>query len=175
MKLTNAQILEIDDALKVIEEDATEAKDPWFAYGVSQIRMAFEPAVKACAAADAPLPRVIELQNRSNELLEKHAKKRSNGRPKYTSVQLPGGGERRNYEIEDPEALDKAQIELLEEYSGLDDEVIKHKERYQEVLQEEVELDIPQLKMSEAPANITKGPLMRVLLQNEILIWDLKK
>lgn len=151
--------------------------EPFFAYSVSQNRSSLEPIVTAIKAAQKMSPAFTKFEEERQKLLQEYAKKDAQGRPVFQTQNYGNGMTGRVYDIEDRDALEKAVTTLStsDEFKHVVEDEEERRVKLQELMDQEVEIDVFKIKMSDAPKNLITGNDMTILLQVGILEFDLKR
>lgn len=151
VNLTNQQIFEIVYYLKSNYSDLTKC-DKRFNFAVSRNIANLQPIVaELIKARESEVEGYKEFENKKIDIIKKYASSINDNVPVFPSDEV---------KIVCQEEVDK----LVEEYS----EVIKEREReveiYNEILEQEVEVDIIQCKFEAVPTNFNFG-VLRVMIK----------
>jgi len=147
---------------------------PRFAYAIARNQSRIKNILEALEKGQTPLPEFQAFTRDRIALCEEYADKGEDGQTikRATPGARPGEGETFQI-VERKEEFDAAIEKLREEYpSVIKDEEARRKD-FVALLDEEVEFEPYQLKMSVCPEGILNGNDMTVLLECGILQWDI--
>ena len=172
-KIKNRDILEIQ---KILTQYANTT-DPWFTFGAYQNLDAIEGTVKSLEAARKPASEFMRYEEKRMELVKKFCRKDENGKPITRQVPFGQGMFQTIFDVEDEAALEDAVKELRaqDDNEAILESEEKRKARYEELLDEETEVNVFTMKQSDAPENIVKGIHMKYLIPAGMLDFDLKR
>ena len=171
MEITYAEIKLVNAILGTLGH----AVKPWFSHDRSQNMSTLEPYIKAITEAEKPSKEFLEYQAKCQPFILEHSIKDDDGNPVVNRTASPGGAVRVSYPLEDPKAYKEAVADLEEEYfEAISAEEVRAVD-LPDFYKHTVELELLQLKYSEAPPESLTSEAMHILMKCGILIWDLKR
>lgn len=129
-----------------------------FAYAVLKNRNIIDSEIRSHESKFDEKKDFLAFQSEMKEVVKSHAKKNALGEYE-TQDSFEGGKIEKKYVIKDQEKLDKDLVELRKKY----DKAIKAREKqmadFQGSMEDEVEIEIHNIKKGDVPSNITANQL----------------
>lgn len=158
MKASNITRQEVLDLYKAFQA-VSHLKGVKFAYAVAQNLNILKREVEAISLASHPSNEFLEFDKKRAELAKSHAKKDEKGEP--ITIMVNGANE---YDIVDAKVFEEQYEALKEENKAILDERTKQIEDLDNLLQEKVDVELYELKMSTVPEDVTGEMLAGILL-----------
>lgn len=144
-------------------------------YFVAMNLQRLQLAVAAIQTAQKPIPGYAEYEQRRNALCSKYADRDSQSRPIRQRIKVPGG-EATIYDIvERREECDAALAILDSEFDVVRQARMAQEAEIHAFMQQEADVDLVKIKMSECPPETLTGDVAAVLMAAGILEWDIEK
>ena len=156
MKLKRREALELVAALDAV----SNLSGIKFAYAMAKNVKLIASEVEDMQAGLKPSKRYQEYDNKRVEICKEHSKKDDNGKP----VMMPlGRGQQGFAGLEDNPEFEVAVEALREEYKSELDEREQLVAEYETALDEDIELDVYTVNLSDVPEDITTGQLKGII------------
>jgi hypothetical protein len=172
MKVRNSQV----DSLFQAIESLTPRTDTVLVYFVAMNLPVLRRNVEALRAVRKPSPDYLEYEQRRNRLCVEYADRDAQSRPISEQVALPGGGTVTVYSMDErKEEFDAACALLDTEFQDVCQQRMTQEVEVHALMQQEVDVDLVSIRMSECPAGVITGGMATVLMETGLLVWDVEK
>jgi len=151
MKIQLSELIELSQGLTAVDP----LRGVKFTYAVAKNNIAIRKEIQSCKAALKETKQHKEYNKKRIEICEKHADKNENGKPIFKGDTYSGVVGNKDFEKE----ID----DLKSKYSNAISERKKAIEDYNELLEQEVDVNIHKLKREDLPVDITAGQLTGIM------------
>ena len=144
---------------------------PFLVYFVARNIQIMRPVSEAIRLARAPIPGVDVYMQEHKTLCLKHAERDAQARPISTHVKTMQG-EEVTYAIADKGAFDEELNQLNAKHAEIRDKVMEQQTQLRRLLQEQVDVELVTMRMSDCPEGVIDGNTAGFLMALNLLKWD---